>query len=48
MEKNATYVNFLTKPLIDNKREIFLYVQQFYRAFMKQKTIDEYPVFELE
>ena len=44
-KKNPDYVNFLLQPIIENKREIFLYIQAYYRAFMKQKLINEYPVF---
>lgn len=44
---NPQYVSFLLQPLLENKREIFLYVQSFYRAFMKQKEAEAFPVFDL-
>lgn len=47
-KSNPSYVNFLMKPLLDNKQSIFLYIQAYYRAFMKQKEPNEYPVFKLE
>ena len=47
-EKNAEYISFLMKPLLEYKMDIFLYVQGYYRAFMKNKKIEEYPVFVLE
>lgn len=39
------YITFLLKSLLENKQEIFLYVQSYYRAFMQNKPIDQYPVF---
>ena len=46
-EKNGEYVGFLTKPLLDRKEDIFCYIQDYYRAFMKQLPLDEYPVFRI-
>lgn len=46
-ENNAKYVGILMEPLMKNKREIFLYIQAYYRCFMKQKNLEEYPVFSL-
>ena len=44
-EKAKPYIALLLKALLANKREIFLFVQGYYRAFMKGKPINEYPVF---
>lgn len=45
--KNAYYVQLLTEPIIREKENIFLYVQSYYRAFMKQKPVSEYPVYDI-
>ena len=42
-EKSAEYVQFLMLPIIEHKDEIFLYVQKYYRAFMKDSPIEAYP-----
>lgn len=47
-EQNAKYVSVLMQPILENKKSIFLYVQTFYRVFMKQKDISMYPVFKIE
>lgn len=44
---NKDYVKFLMKPIMERRVDIFLYFQSFYRAFMKQSDIDQYPFFEI-
>lgn len=39
------YISFLMKPIIDNKDQIFLFIQQYYRCFMKGLPISEFPVY---
>lgn len=46
-KNSPKYISFLAKPLIENKASIFEYVQKYYRSFMKQVEISEYPVFEV-
>lgn len=46
-ENNYKYTAPLVKPLIESKNQLFIYVQEYYRAFMKQKPIAEYPIWEL-
>jgi len=46
--KNKDYVSFLMKPLLENKNEMFLYFQSYYRAFMKHKNASEFPQFKIE
>lgn len=46
-EKSAEYVKILMKPLIDNKENIFTYIQAYYRAFMKELPPEEFPTFDL-
>ena len=44
-EESGKYIQFLIKPLIDNKNEIYNYIQSYYRCFMKESELDKYPVF---
>ena len=44
-ENNGKYIGFLMQPILQKKVEIFMYVQSYYRAFMKGKNADEFPVF---
>lgn len=46
--ENPRYVSILIEPLLENRREIFLYIQSYYRSFMKQKPIKEFPMFLAE
>lgn len=46
-QKSGEYVKMLMKPIIDNKDAIFAYIQSYYRAFMKNDRIENYPVFEI-
>lgn len=41
------YTRILLKAILAHKEDIFLYCQQYYRAFMREKDINEYPVFNL-
>ena len=41
------YGRLFFDSLILHKVEIFRYVQQYYRAFMREKSMDEYPLFEI-
>lgn len=44
-ENNIKYVKLLMLPIVENKDEIFVYVQSFYRSFMKGADIKDYPTF---
>lgn len=46
-EKSSDYVKILMKPLLENKENIFSYVQSYYRAFMKELPPEEFPLFEI-
>lgn len=46
-EKTADYVQFLMKPIVENKDRIFEYIQSYYRAFMKESAIENYPLFDM-
>lgn len=47
-EKNADYVGFLMKPLIEQKDNIFAYIQAYYRSFMKGDIEERYSEFAME
>ena len=42
-EKNAEYISWLAKPLMDNKEEIHAFIQSYYRSFMKGRTAEGFP-----
>ncbi|AWB68457.1 hypothetical protein C2869_19520 [Saccharobesus litoralis] len=42
------YIAILLKAIMAHKDQMFLYIQQYYRAFMQDKPIDGYPWFSLE
>ena len=46
-KKSPAYVSFIMNVLLDNKEEMFLFVQKYYRAFMKGREICEYQKFEV-
>ena len=47
-KNSAPYVKLLMEPILEHKQEIFLYIQGYYRAFMKNKKMEDYPFFRLE
>lgn len=42
---NPQYIQFLMNAILEYKDDIFLYIQQYYRFFMKRKSANEIPVF---
>lgn len=38
----------LFAAILEYKEDIFIYIRDYYRAVMKEKAIDEYPVFVME
>lgn len=46
-EKNPAYISWLAQPIMENKEALFLYIQAYYRAFMKHKPAEQYPVFRI-
>ncbi len=47
-KKSSLYAGVFMEELLKYKEEIFLYVRSFYRAFMRDKQVSEYPVFDYE
>ena len=44
-DESARYISFLMQPLMDNKESIFVYVQSYYRAFLKGLSETHFPVY---
>jgi len=44
-EASKQYTAMLMKALLAHKDEMFDYIQNYYRAFMRNKPINDYPVF---
>lgn len=44
-KSNPQYIQFLMNAILEYKDYIFLYIQQYYRFFMKRKSVSEIPVF---
>ena len=41
------YTELFLRTVLEHKEDIFLYVQSYYRAFIKKKEIRQYPVFDI-
>ena len=46
-KNSKKYVGLILEAIMEYKNEIFIFIQSYYRAFMRSKPIEEYPVFEL-
>ena len=44
-DKNKEYTGWLLQEIMKYKKDMFLYVQKYYRAFMKEKPMKDYPEF---
>lgn len=47
IEKNADYTKVFFDALIPYKMEIFMFIRSYYRCFMQNKKITEYPIFKI-
>jgi len=45
---NKKYSQLFLKEILQQKEKIFLYIQSYYRSFIKEKEIDSFPVFNIE
>ena len=45
-EKAKPYTVIFLKEILANKKDIFVYLQQYYRCFIRCKDIKEYPVYD--
>ena len=46
-KKSQPYIAWLLKAILEYKNAMFLYIQQYYRCFMQEKPIEDYPIFLL-
>lgn len=46
-KNSKKYVALILDTLMEYKNEIFIFLQSYYRAFMRDKTAQEFPVFEM-
>lgn len=47
-KNSAKYVEIFIKAILEYKNEIFIYIQSYYRAFMREKEAAEFPIFYLD
>lgn len=47
-KNSKKFVSLVLEGLMEYKREIFLYVQSYYRAFVQEKNIKDFPVFYIK
>jgi CRISP-associated protein Cas1 len=45
---NKKYSQIFLKEILSYKEDIFLYIQSYYRSFIKERDIEQFPVFLLE
>lgn len=46
-KKSKKYVGLILEAIMEYRNEIFIYLQSYYRAFMRSKPTAEFPVFEM-
>lgn len=46
-KKAKPYTQWLMEGLLKYKSDIFIYCQEYYRAFVRDKSIEEYPFFDM-
>ena len=46
-KKSLPYMGFFISTLIENKEEIFRYIQSYYRSFIGSRPIERYPYFDI-
>ena len=47
-ENSTKYANIFLSAILDEKERIFLYIQEYYRVFMKEKSVEHFPIYERE
>ena len=47
-EKSSEYIAVFMKEIVAYKQEIFIYVRDFYRSFMKEELNNSFPVWNME
>ncbi len=44
-KKSPAYTKLYLEEIMKYKNEMFMYIQEYYRAFMKEKPIEQFPIF---
>ena len=47
-KNSKKYVGLILEALLEYKNEIFIYLQSYYRAFMRDKSIKDFPIFYMD
>lgn len=47
-KKATPYLQMLAHALMDKKNELFLYIQQYYRAFIRGKEVTDFPFYSVK
>lgn len=47
-KKSAQYTRIFFESILNYREEIFVYIRDYYRCFMKGKSVSDYPKFQLE
>lgn len=47
-EKNKEYSSWIMQGILEYKSDLFLYVRDYYRAFIREKPIENYPLFKIK
>lgn len=47
-KNSAPYIELFINAIMEYKNEIFIYLQSYYRAFMREKDAKDFPVFYME
>ena len=47
-KNSKKYVGLILEALLEYKSEIFIYLQSYYRAFMRDKSIKDFPIFYMD
>jgi len=48
INKNKKYTEVLFKDILENRDEIFLFIRDYYRFIMKEKSLEQFPVFAVK
>lgn len=46
-KNSKKYVDLILKAIMEYKNEIFIYIQSYYRSFMRDRAAEEFPLFEM-
>lgn len=46
-KKTTEYVSVFMEDVLKSKQEIFVYIRSYYRAFMKGKAVEEFPIYNI-